>query len=173
MALETAHLSLVPYAPQQLLALMEQPDRYEALVGWPAAEGLRAFLVSDEVSPDWIAGLRSAAAPDPWVHGFAIVHRASRSVIGSAGFKGPPDETGMVEIAYGIVPTFEGRGYATEAAAALVSFAASTGRVRVVRAHTLPANNASTRVLAKCGFQRVGDVVDPDDGPVWRWEFRG
>jgi hypothetical protein len=26
-------------------------------------------------------------------------------------------------------------------------------------------------VLAKCGFHRVEDVVDPDDGPVWRWEL--
>ncbi len=37
-------------------------------------------------------------------------------------------------------------------------------------AHTLPAPNASTRVLAKCGFERTGEVEDPEDGLVWRWE---
>ena len=76
----------------------------------------------------------------------------------------------MVEIAYGIVPGFQGRGYATQAALALVGFAFRTGRVRLVRAHTLPVPNASTRVLAKCGFKRTGEVVDPEDGLVWRWE---
>jgi len=98
------------------------------------------------------------------------VHRDTRSVIGSAGFKGPPDSDGMVEIAYGIVPSFEGHGYATEVAAELVRFACARGGIRVVRAHTQPVANASTRVLAKCGFRHTGTVVDPDDGPVWRWE---
>ena len=30
--------------------------------------------------------------------------------------------------------------------------------------------NASTRVLTKCGFRHIGQVIDPEDGPVWRWE---
>jgi RimJ/RimL family protein N-acetyltransferase len=68
------------------------------------------------------------------------------------------------------VPGSEGRGYATEAAAALVDFAQRDARVRVVRAHTLPERNASTRVLTKCGFELRGEVIDPEDGLVWRWE---
>jgi RimJ/RimL family protein N-acetyltransferase len=43
--------------------------------------------------------------------------------------------------------------------------------VRLVRAHTLPESNASTRVLTNCGFRKTAEVVDPDDGPVWRWEL--
>ena len=76
----------------------------------------------------------------------------------------------MVEIAYGVAPDHQGNGYATEAAEALVAYAFSSGKVRVVRAHTFLEANASTRVLAKCGFRRVGEVSDPEDGPVWRWE---
>ena len=170
MSLDTPHLTLLPCAPEHLLALIDEPERFGRLVGLPAAEGLRRFFVSDDVSPDWLDALRRSFTPDPWRHGFFVVHRESRSVIGSAGFKGPPDSTGVVEIAYGIVPRFEGQGYATEAAAALVRFAFASGDVRLVRAHTLPVANASTRVLVKCGFHRMGDVVDPADGPVWRWE---
>ena len=61
-------------------------------------------------------------------------------------------------------------GYATEAAQSLTEYAFSSGKVRVVRAHTLPEPNASTRVLTKCGFRRIGEVIDPEDGLVWRWE---
>jgi hypothetical protein len=25
-------------------------------------------------------------------------------------------------------------------------------------------------VLEKCGFERIGAVIDPEDGQVWRWE---
>jgi RimJ/RimL family protein N-acetyltransferase len=161
---------LLPCSPEHLLTLIDQPERFAQVVGMPAADGLHGFFVSDDVSPDWLAELRNSSGADPWRHGFFVVHRESGSVIGSAGFKGPPDSTGVVEVAYGIVPTFEGRGYATEAAAALVDFAFASGQVRMVRAHTLPQPNASTRVLLKCGFRHVGMVVDPDDGPVWRWE---
>src|SRR5437899_87551 len=69
-------------------------------------------------------------------------------------------DQGGVEIAYSIVPAFQGRGYATEAAQALVAYAFGSGRVRLVRAQTAPRANASTRVLTKCGFNLVGDVVD-------------
>jgi RimJ/RimL family protein N-acetyltransferase len=78
----------------------------------------------------------------------------------------------MVEIAYGVDPEYQGNGFATEAAAALTNYAICSKLVRVVRAHTLPEKNASTRVLLKNGFTNHGDVIDPDDGPVWRWERR-
>lgn len=83
-----------------------------------------------------------------------------------------PDADGLVEIAYGIDEAFQGHGYATEAAAALVDFAFADPRVRVVCAHTLCQAAASPRVLEKCGFTHVGEVVDPEDGPVWRFEKR-
>jgi RimJ/RimL family protein N-acetyltransferase len=168
--LETKRLRLVPHSPAHLLALIEGVHHFEELTGLRAANGLREFMVSEDVSPEWVSGLRAATVADPWVHGFGVVHRESGAVIGTAGFKGPPDREGMVEIAYGIVPDHEGRGYATEAAAALVELAAVSGRVRLIRAHTLPTPNASTRVLAKCGFEHVGEVIDPEDGPVWRWQ---
>lgn len=172
MELETVHLRLIPWSPDHLLALIEGDERAEQGFGLPAAEGLREFLGGslEEFSPAWLARLRASSSPDPWEHGFAIVQRESGSVIGSAGFKGAPDEEGMVEIAYGLVPAFQGRGYATEAAEAGVVFAFLDDRVRLVRAHTLPTPNASTRVLQKCGFEHIGEVVDPEDGIVWRWE---
>jgi ribosomal-protein-alanine N-acetyltransferase len=169
-ALETANLCLRPYAPEQLLALLDGVAQFERLIGVRAADGMRDFLVSDEVSPIWLEELRKAPGADPWTFGFAVVHRPDDCVIGSASFKGPPDDAGVVEIAYGIVPTYQGRGYATEAASALVSFALERVDVRTIRAHTLPQPNASTRVLTKCGFQHLGEVTDPEDGPVWRWE---
>jgi ribosomal-protein-alanine N-acetyltransferase len=98
------------------------------------------------------------------------VERAGGAVVGAGGYKGPPESAGAVEIAYGVEPGHRGRGYAKEAVAALVEFALGAG-ARVVRAHTRPENGASARVLAACGFARVGEVVDPEDGLVWRWEL--
>lgn len=114
--------------------------------------------------------MRSTAAGDSWALSFAAVERASGSTVGVCTFKGPPDAAGVVEVAYGMDPPNRGRGFATEAAGALAGFAFASGRVRVVRAHTKPDNGASARVLAKCGFRPVGEVIDPEDGLVCRWE---
>ena len=161
---------LVPVGPAHLLTLIEEPGAFAERFGLPLADGVAGLLGSGEVSPAWRDALRSATAPDPWTHGFAIVERGSGAMVGFASFKGPPDPEGAVEIAYGVTPAVEGRGYATEAATALVAFANADPRVRLVRAHTLPRAGASPRVLEKNGFAFVGEVVDPEDGPVWRWE---
>lgn len=168
--IETERLRLVPFAPDQILALIEKPEKFEGLLGYPAATGLREFFLSDDVSQAFLASLRILRNPDPWHLGFAVLHGSDGKVIGSAGFNGAPDSSGMVEVAYGIVPDFQGRGYATEANKALVAFAFGSGLVHTVRANTLPGANASTKVLRKCHFMYKGEFNDPDDGLVWRWE---
>ena len=170
MNLETPRLILQPCLPSQILALIEKPEHPAELPGLAAAARLREMYTGGDVSPTWVESLRAAAEPDPWRHGFFVIQRETRSVIGMAGFKGPPDPQGVVEIAYGIAPGFRDEGYATEAAEALTALAVRTAGVVLVRAHTLPEPNASTRVLVKCGFRHVASVVDPEDGPVWRWE---
>jgi ribosomal-protein-alanine N-acetyltransferase len=123
-----------------------------------------------QMSADWLRLLDASSEPSPWIHGYRMVHKESGEVIGKCGFKGPPSD-GMVEIAYGVAPEVEGKGYATEAARALTDFARSINEVRIIRAHTLPDGLASQRVLAKCGFKHVGEVIDPEDGLVWRFEW--
>jgi [ribosomal protein S5]-alanine N-acetyltransferase len=152
--IETKRLTLVLQSPDDVRAFLEglQPEQ-------------RA-----EVSPAWLARLDSATAPDPWIHGFAIQHRATNATIGNVAFKGPPSPEGIVEIAYHIAPEHQCNGYATEAAGAATNFAFATGQVRTVRAHTRPEPNASGRVLTKCAYQFLGEAIEPDDGLVWRWE---
>ena len=152
--IETARLQLVPNTREETLAEIEKMEAH----------------VRKELSPAWLAQVAVATTVDPWVLGFRLVDRSTRDVIGTCGFKGPPDADGIVEIAYGVTLARQNKGYATEAAAALVAFAFNTGEVCVVRAHTIAGDSASARVLAKCGFRSAGQVVDPEDGPVWRWE---
>jgi RimJ/RimL family protein N-acetyltransferase len=165
-------IDLVPLSPPVLLALIDSVADFERVSGLRAADGLRDFYVSGDVSAAWLAKLRESSHADPWVHGFGVRDRATDQIIGSAGFKGAADAEGMVEIGYGIVPRFQGQGFASEAAAALIEYARNDPDVRTIRAHTAPESNASTRVLAKCGFVKTAEVDDPEDGPVWRWERR-
>lgn len=171
-ALDTPHLRLVPYSPAHVLALRESEAAFEKVSGLQVLPSVRALMTGAEVSPQWLERVRSAPPDvDPWLHGFGILHREDNRIIGAAGFVGIPDADGAAELAYGIAPEYQGRGYATEAARALIDFAFADPRVRRLRAHTLAATNASTRVLAKCGFTFKGPIEHPEDGLVWRWEL--
>lgn len=152
MIIATANLELKLDTPEQLLA------KVKALPPEQLAE----------VSSKWLETVRTTQPGDVWRLGFSIYERASGQDVGSCGFKGPPDEQGMVEIAYGIEPAHQRRGYATEAARALAEYAFASG-VQQVCAHTKSDNPASARVLTKASFQCVGEVVDPEDGLVLRW----
>ena len=154
MEIQTENLRLVLQSPEETLAAIEALS--------PADRA--------HVSADWLARVRALTGPEPWTLSFAMVHRVSAAVIGSCGYKGPPDPGGVVEISYGTDSEHQRKGYATEAARALVAYAFGDSRVRVVRAHTVAKANASTRVLTKCGFRHIGEVIDPEDGLVWRWE---
>jgi RimJ/RimL family protein N-acetyltransferase len=104
--------------------------------------------------------------PDPW--GCYLASAAGQTV-GTCAFKAAPDAAGAVEIAYMTFPAFERQGHATAMAAALVEIAAAAGAPLAI-AHTLPEENASNRALRRNGFTFAGEVDDPEDGLIWRWE---
>ena len=164
-------ISLLSQTPDHFRALLEGADVYESRFGIRVAEGVRDFLAGPEVSAEFLERLSGPADPDPWKDGYAIVHVADKTVIGQCSFTGPPDSDGIVEIAYGIAPGYQNRGHATEAARELIAFADASGRVRTIKAHTLPQHNASTRVLMKCGFTFMSEITHPEDGIVWRWDL--
>ena len=157
-------MTTAPLETENLLLVVRSPAEVQAEI-----EAMPP-VVKKELSAEWLQRIAAGTTADLWLHGFALVHRGSGTLVGTAAFKAPPSADGTVEIAYGVAPEHQGKGYAAEAARALTTFAFASGRVRLVRAHTRPEPNASTRVLAKSGFRFVGQAVDPEDGLVWRWE---
>lgn len=164
-------IELVPLSPAGWAALVAGPAAVAAHFGHPPADGLCDLYATGNITQAYFAKLLAPGPADPWLHGFLMLDPESRRLVGTCGFKGPPTAAGVVEIAYGVAPGFQNRGVATQAARLLTAFATADPRTRQVIAHTLPTPNASTRVLTKCGFRHVGEVLDPDDGPVWRWEL--
>ncbi|MEV0618037.1 GNAT family protein [Nonomuraea sp. NPDC050404] len=86
------------------------------------------------------------------------------AVIGHAGFHGPPDEAGMVEIGYSVAPGFRRQGYGRAILIELLHRAATEPAVRTVRASISPDNVASLATIAGFGFIEVGEQWDERDG---------
>ena len=106
----------------------------------------------------------------PWVTG-VLWDRDRRLAVGRAGFHGPPDARGMVEIGYAVLPEHRRRGYGRAALAALLDRARREPGVRVVRLSIAPDNAASHAVARPFGFRVVGEQVDEVDGPETVYEL--
>jgi [ribosomal protein S5]-alanine N-acetyltransferase len=150
--------------------------RLEVAADWPPMhwdagpiEWITAKMLHQPTEPLWspwlIVQKANSAEPEPSAH-----TRAQGLVIGTLGFKGPPDESGFIEVGYSIVTSQWRRGFASEAVAALLKCARLDPRVRGFRAHTLANDPASGGVLRKNGFTLTASIHDPDDGHIDRFE---
>jgi RimJ/RimL family protein N-acetyltransferase len=161
-------INLFPLDTEALTTLSQRPEDFAAPLGL-TLEPHRDLIW--EVADQSLAFRKASTIVHPWA-GYLAADSASGSVIGTCSFKGPPGAEGAVEIAYYTFPAFERRGYATAMADTLRKLALAEPAVQLVFACTAPEANGSTRVLEKLGFAFAGQVVDPEDGPIWRWESR-
>jgi len=118
-----------------------------------------------EILEQTIALLTKDPRPAPWG---SYLARLRGQAIGLCAFKSAPNGDCEVEIAYMTFPAFEGRGHATAMIALLTAIAEEADVLPI--AHTLPEENASNTALRRNGYAYAGEVDDPEDGLVWRWE---
>jgi [ribosomal protein S5]-alanine N-acetyltransferase len=158
--LETEHLELTPLPVRAAAGLPR--DR----AGVAAA--LAAELSDEWPNPDLYGVLQRHAALTAELEHFGVwvmIERSTVTVVGDIGFHAPPAD-GVIEIGYSVVPSRRRRGYATEAARALVAWAAAQPDVRELVAGCDPANRASVATLERAGFERT----EPADGEL-RWRL--
>jgi ribosomal-protein-alanine N-acetyltransferase len=111
--------------------------------------------------------LESNSAAKGWL-GYYVVAQVDgiETLVGTAGYKGPPDAEGTVEVGYSIVPAYRRRGIASAALEMLIDHAFADQRVARVTAETPVDFAASRGLLEKCGFVLVGNRTDPEDGDL-------
>lgn len=107
--------------------------------------------------------LAESPVQSEWWFYFVVLRdgHAGRTLIGSAGYKGPPSEDGTVEVGYGIVRDRRRQGYGSEATRGLLARAFAAPAVARVIAETYPELAGSIGVLRKCGFRLIGDGSEP------------
>ncbi|MGH1565013.1 GNAT family N-acetyltransferase [Mumia sp. DW29H23] len=154
---------IVQLSPETLRALADG-DLNGANASAPVP--LSAAFVSDSFRHVWKIRAHQVVEDPPsvdWVTGAVWDEDAGRAV-GRAGFHGPPDDAGMVEIGYEIDPEHRRRGYARAALEALLARADAEPDVRVARVTIAPDNAASRALALPYGFVEVGEQWDEVDG---------
>ncbi|MET0604027.1 MAG: GNAT family N-acetyltransferase [Baekduia sp.] len=109
----------------------------------------------------------------PWLVRAVVVAEgeAAGTVVGHAGFHGPPDPRGTVEVGYRITPGHRRRGLARAALGELLAYARAHG-AKAVRASISSDNAASLGLAGSYGFTQIGEQVDEVDGLELVFELR-
>ena len=164
-SLQSGRLTLVASTPGHLKTELEHPERLTQLLDaevssdWPSGEydrGAMEFFLArleegGESAQGWYAWYALACGAD----------RARRTLVGAGGYFGPPDEAGLVEVGYSVLPEWQRQGYATEIVGLLARHAFTFAEVNRIIAHTTAENPASIGVLVRCGFVAAGPGADP------------
>jgi ribosomal-protein-alanine N-acetyltransferase len=87
---------------------------------------------------------------------FAITFPNDDRVIGNCGIRRKPENDWEADIGYELAPEYWSRGYATEAALAIVNFGFQTLKLHRISAWCIADNTASARVLEKAGLRLEG-----------------
>jgi RimJ/RimL family protein N-acetyltransferase len=175
--IRTLRLSLVALTAERLAMMSRDTDGerpFDWPAWWPDETDRRHVSIWQE---------RAAASERNVMWGPRALVDADNQMVGHAGFHLPPrplaqtlddDPTyvgfrepginGAVEIGYTIFPSQRGRGYATEAVAALIDWAAQLIEVEAVLATIVRGNGASLRVLERVGgFAEIGLCRNDED----------
>src|SRR5215831_8922711 len=104
-----------------------------------------------------IAGTAWAAEGD-WL-GAAVVERASGTTVGDVALQWVSERDRTAEIGFIFDPRHQGRGFATEAARAMLEWAFETASVHRVVGRLEARNAASARVLEKLGMRLEAHLV--------------
>lgn len=161
--IETERLLLVPFSLQMVEAALDKDSEVWHTLSvqphddWPGED-------IKEVLPLFARALEKDPTRAGW--GRLVIHDANRMIIGDIGFQEPPDDKGIIEMGYSIVPAYRKRGYATEAGRAIIAWAFNRPDVKRVTANCLQDNHASIRVLEKLGMKRLA----VEDGML-KWEI--
>ncbi len=162
---ETAHVIETP----RLRLVLFTREHMAWLVG-RGPQGVFAFDVPrdwvEQEDEAWLVGYRldqveKDPAAERWLMR-AILRDGE--MVGHAGFHGPPDGRGLVEIGYTVFEHHRRQGIAYETAVALLRWAEGQPGVRGFRASVSPLNAPSLALVAKLGFAQTGVQWDERDG---------
>ena len=149
-----------------------EPRDAEQISAYRSDPEVRAHQGWDRTDPDHVRQEieemlhRVPGGTGGWVQ-FTVETLADDQLVGDVGLRVAEDESGVVMVGYTMAPAAQGKGYATEAVAALVDYAFGTLGADIARAYADAANTPSVRVGEKVGLVVVERFDGQHEGETW------
>lgn len=102
---------------------------------------------------------------------FAVIEKESNLLIGWSGLKFLTEEingyNNVYELGYRFLPEYWGKGYAVESAKASLDYGFNEINTDIIYALAHSENDASNHILQKLGFEKTGELMEPDGMCFW------
>lgn len=161
--IETERLNLITFTVEMMEAFLKGNIEVEKIIPYKVAPEY-PLDVYKQLFEYKINRFKKYPEENEWEG--IIIHKEDNTIMGDMGFKGGPNKDGVIDIGYSIVPSYRGKGYATEMGKAMVEWGLSQPKVKKVVATCNPDNFASIRVLEKIGFK----ITNKTEEKIY-WEF--
>ena len=152
---ETERLLLRPFSYEDALSAMKNwagDEEVQSMYGEPAyktPEEMKKLL--DEYITRYVSG---------YTYRWAVIEKESGECIGQVAYFLVDEHNSWGEIEYAIGAAYQGKGYATEAAKAVIDYGFKKIGFNKVQICVRPSNLKSKRVIEKCGFEYEGMLRD-------------
>lgn len=167
MLLETSRLRLRRFTLDDasfVVALLNSP-------GWLAFIGDRGVRTEEDARRYLTAGPLASYAQHRGLGLYHVARREDGAAVGMCGLL-RRDTLPDVDVGFAFLPEHCGRGYASEAAEAVIAHGRREFGLRRIAAITLPANAGSIRVLEKLGLRYEREIVLPPKDESLRYYAR-
>jgi|1185.fasta_scaffold27677_2 RimJ/RimL family protein N-acetyltransferase len=171
--------SFEPILTERLRMRRSVPEDAEAISAYRSVPDVGRYQGWDRTDAPFLRHeFEAMAVRDPgdrgWVQ-LTLEERETGELIGDVGMSPADGEPGVLKIGYTVSPTHQGKGIATEAVRALVTYAFERLGADVVRIYADADNTASIRVAEKAGLTFIERFEGHDENERWyavRYEIR-
>ena len=161
-----------PIETERLRLRRSEPDDAEAISAYRSDPDVHRWQGWGRTDPESVRreivemAARAPGESGGWVQ-LSVEERETGRLLGDVGISPADDEPGVIKVGYTVAPAAQGRGYATEAIAALVAYAFDRLEADVVRAYASADNLPSIRVAEKVGLRLVERIEHRQGDEVW------
>lgn len=153
--IETQRLFIKPLTAEELKKHLDSPSGLARELGFIPSQSPMDEETKDAIRSHLLPHIEDTTKDMHFYTMWIIVEKAEKAIVGGICFHGEPDESGEVEIGYGMDEAYRNKGYMTETIAGLIRWIGQNTGVRSIIANTGSTNLSSVNVLEKNGFKRI------------------
>lgn len=163
---------MLPVMTERLVLRRFARRDYDAYAAYHCRADVYRFLYSDPPEQQFAQVLASRLNEDSDAFHFAVERREDGAVLGEALLRLANKKALQAEVGYIFNPAFSGKGYATEAVAAVVGLGFKDLGYHRIFARLDALNLGSIGIVERLGFRREAHLIENDRfNGVWGDEF--
>ena len=156
--IETEHLIIIPLTHSQLIKYANLDGSLEAELNLNRSTRTISAELKEALEQTILPNVADATKNYLFSTLWTVILKTKNQMVGDLCFCGEPNSNGEIEIGYGTYDEFRKRGFMTEAVRGMIQWAEKQPNVKSVIASTEKSNIASSSVLEKNNFIKVGDT---------------